>query len=157
MANRLRELAGYAPWLALLLAVDGLAVLMLWLANAEALKAMALAFEDVNAKIHVDLLMVDGNRSPRKFMTSTPQIETVVKGDDKIHEIMAASILAKTARDRFMEDLDREYPVYGFCRNKGYPSKEHQEAIMKYGLSPCHRKSFHLKKTSTAGQETLPL
>ena len=122
-----------------------------------ALKAMALAFEDVNAKIHVDLLMVDGNRSPRKFMTSTPQIETVVKGDDKIHEIMAASILAKTARDRFMEDLDREYPVYGFCRNKGYPSKEHQEAIMKYGLSPCHRKSFHLKKTSTAGQETLPL
>ncbi len=122
-----------------------------------ALKAMALAFEDVNEKVHVDRLMVDGNRSPKKFMKTDVEIETVVKGDDKIHEIMAASILAKTARDRYMDELDKEYPVYNFIKNKGYPSKEHQEAIMKYGLSPCHRKSFHLKKVSTAAQETLPL
>ncbi|MGN0905644.1 MAG: ribonuclease HII [Bullifex sp.] len=122
-----------------------------------ALKAMAQAFEEVNAKVHVDLLMVDGNRSPRKFMNSDPEIETVVKGDDKIHEIMAASILAKTARDRFMEALDMEYPVYNFRKNKGYPSKEHQEAIHEYGLSPYHRKSFHLKKYPTEEQGTLPL
>ena len=80
-----------------------------------ALKAMANSYKEVNKIIHVDKLMVDGNRSPRKFIEdSSLAIETVVKGDSKIHEIMAASILAKTARDRFMEALDKEYPQYGF-------------------------------------------
>ncbi|MDD7588019.1 ribonuclease HII [Bullifex porci] len=121
-----------------------------------ALKAMANSYKEVNKIIHVDKLMVDGNRSPRKFIEdSSLAIETVVKGDSKIHEIMAASILAKTARDRFMEALDKEYPQYGFSKNKGYPSKEHQEAIIKYGLSPYHRKTFHLKNVKIKEEQDL--
>ena len=120
------------------------------------LKAMAISYEKVNEKIHVDKLMVDGNRSPRKFIDNGDlEIETVVKGDSKIHEIMAASILAKTARDRYMLELDKKYPYYGFSRNKGYPSKEHQEAIVKYGLSPVHRKTFHLKKALIKEEQDL--
>lgn len=124
-----------------------------------ALKAMALSYEKVNNTIKVDKLMVDGNRSPRKFIDNgSLEIETVVKGDSKIYEIMAASILAKTARDRFMDELDKKYPLYNFKKNKGYPSKEHQEAIIKYGLTPCHRKSFHLKNVIIKEeQDLLPL
>lgn len=105
------------------------------------LKAMKLSFEEVLKKTHVDLLLVDGNKCPP---VSFP-VKAIVKGDEKIHEIMAASILAKCERDRFMEKMDLLYPGYDFASNKGYASKAHVEAIEKYGLTPIHRKTFHLK------------
>ena len=66
----------------------------------------------------------------------------VVKGDAVSASIAAASILAKVSRDRFMLELDRQYPQYGFARHKGYPTKEHYERIGRYGISPVHRISF---------------
>ena len=76
----------------------------------------------------------------------------MIKGDATSASIAAASILAKVARDRFMIELDRQYPQYRFARNKGYPTKEHYERIGQYGISPVHRISFlknlddHLKR-----------
>ncbi len=68
--------------------------------------------------------------------------EAVVKGDTKIEEIMAASILAKVSRDRFMLEASKDYPEYGFEKHKGYPTQSHYEAIRKYGASPIHRLTF---------------
>ena len=78
----------------------------------------------------------DGTRIPHKC---------IVKGDDKVPEISAASILAKTYRDRYMLQIDKEYPQYGWARNMGYPTEEHRTAIHKYGLTPYHRKTFTVK------------
>ena len=72
-------------------------------------------------------------------------VEPMVKADQKVREVMAASILAKVTRDRLMCEYDRLYPEYGFCRHKGYGTKEHIEAIRRYGLCPIHRKSFRPK------------
>ncbi len=69
----------------------------------------------------------------------------MVKADDKIKEVSAASILAKVSRDRVMRDFDIKFPFYDFAKNKGYGSKAHIEAIQKYGYCEIHRKSFHLK------------
>ena len=71
--------------------------------------------------------------------------ETMVKADDKIKEVSAASILAKVSRDRVMRNFDIKFPFYDFAKNKGYGSKAHIEAIQKYGYCEIHRKSFHLK------------
>ena len=68
--------------------------------------------------------------------------KSIIKGDAKTASIAAASILAKVTRDRMMEDYDREYPNYGFAKHKGYGTREHIEAIQKYGVCPLHRKSF---------------
>ena len=70
----------------------------------------------------------------------------MVKGDGKFISIAAASVLAKTYRDEFMRTISAEYPEYGWDRNMGYPTKQHIEAIRKYGLTPYHRTSFHLKE-----------
>jgi Ribonuclease HII len=70
--------------------------------------------------------------------------ECVVKGDGKYLHIAAASILAKTYRDAYMEKLHEEFPIYNWKQNKGYPTAEHREAIRKFGPSPYHRKSFRL-------------
>ncbi len=70
----------------------------------------------------------------------------IVKGDGKFASIAAASVLAKTYRDEYMKRLAREYPEYGWERNMGYPTREHIEAIRRFGLTPYHRKSFHLKE-----------
>lgn len=70
----------------------------------------------------------------------------IVKGDGKFTAIAAASVLAKTYRDEFMRKIAAEYPMYGWERNMGYPTREHVEAIRQYGLSPYHRTSFHLKE-----------
>ena len=70
----------------------------------------------------------------------------IVKGDGKFASIAAASVLAKTYRDEYMKEIAAGYPEYGWDRNMGYPTKEHIEAIRKYGLTPHHRKSFHLKE-----------
>lgn len=88
-----------------------------------------------------DFVLIDGNGI--KGM-STPN-KTIIKGDAKSISIAAASILAKVSRDRYICSLAKEYPEYGFEKHKGYGTKAHIEAILKYGPSPIHRKSF-LKK-----------
>jgi ribonuclease HII len=70
------------------------------------------------------------------------QTQAIVRGDATVAEISAASILAKTARDRHMAELDALYPHYGFSRNKGYPTKDHIVALHRYGATPAHRRSF---------------
>lgn len=85
------------------------------------------------------LILIDGNRIPNDL--SAPA-EAVVKGDQKVKAISAASILAKVARDREMVELDRLYPQYGFAQHKGYPTKAHLAAIAEYGVLAEHRRSF---------------
>lgn len=86
-------------------------------------------------------ILVDGNR-----FKPFPNIKhtTIIKGDGKYLPIAAASIIAKTERDRFMEQIHEEYPMYNWKKNKGYPTKEHREAIRAYGITKYHRKSFRL-------------
>jgi len=72
-------------------------------------------------------------------------LETLIKGDDKVAEISAASILAKVTRDRFMKSIAKNYPNYSFAKHKGYITKQHIEEIKKYGYSDIHRKSYKLK------------
>lgn len=88
-----------------------------------------------------DFVLIDGNRI--KGM-ETPH-ECVVKGDSKSISIAAASILAKVTRDRYMMELHEKYPEYNFAKHKGYPTKDHYDALKKYGASEVHRKSFNLK------------
>jgi len=84
-------------------------------------------------------IIVDGNRfKPYRDITYT----TIIKGDGKYMSIAAASVLAKTYRDDFMIALHEQYPEYGWCQNKGYPTAFHREAIFKYGITPFHRNSF---------------
>ncbi|MBQ86099.1 MAG: ribonuclease HII [Gammaproteobacteria bacterium] len=84
------------------------------------------------------LVYVDGNHLPEwRF-----QAKAIVRGDAKIPAIAAASVLAKVTRDREMEALDSLYPGYGLAKHKGYPTKQHLEALVKLGPSPIHRKSF---------------
>lgn len=91
--------------------------------------------------VRPQLLLVDGNR-----FNPYPGIahQCVVKGDGKYMAIAAASILAKTYRDEFMDNLDREFPQYGWKSNKGYPTPFHKNAIGIFGITPYHRKSFNL-------------
>jgi ribonuclease HII len=84
---------------------------------------------------------VDGNKF--KPINEIP-FETIIKGDSKYLSIAAASILAKTYRDAYMERIHEEFPMYNWKQNKGYPTKEHREAIRKYGVTNYHRKSFRL-------------
>ena len=88
-----------------------------------------------------EFIAVDGNRFKTFF--EIPH-QTIIKGDGKYLHIAAASILAKTYRDAYMEEIDKEYPMYNWKQNKGYPTKEHREAIRKYGITKYHRKSFRL-------------
>jgi len=93
-------------------------------------------------QIQPELLLIDGNR----FINETAiNYHCIVKGDAQYLSIAAASILAKTFRDDFMENLDAEFPMYGWKQNKGYPTKAHQEALLKFGRTPYHRKSFQMK------------
>lgn len=94
--------------------------------------------------IQPDFILIDGNRF--KAFNEIP-FACMVKGDARFVRIAAASVLAKTYRDEFMEALDKEFPQYQWKKNKGYPTKDHREAIAKYGISPYHRKSFHLLPT----------
>ncbi len=86
-----------------------------------------------------EFIIVDGNRF--KSFKEIPH-QCIVKGDRKYMSIAGASVLAKTARDLYMEELHKEYPMYNWKQNKGYPTKEHREAIRKYGITKYHRKSF---------------
>lgn len=86
-------------------------------------------------------IIVDGNRfKPLKNIPFT----TIIKGDNKYMSIAAASVLAKTYRDAYMNKIHEEFPMYNWKQNKGYPTKEHREAIRKYGTTKYHRKSFRL-------------
>ncbi|HOJ65201.1 MAG TPA: ribonuclease HII [Spirochaetota bacterium] len=105
------------------------------------LNATFLAMERAlyNITINFDYIVVDGNIFPFKDRYKG---EAIVKGDTKISEIMAASILAKVERDLYMIEMSKLYPQYNFEKHKGYPTKEHFELIKKFGASPIHRKSF---------------
>lgn len=103
--------------------------------------AMTRAVEQLSLK--PQLLLIDGNRFVNR--TDIPY-KTVVKGDATYLSIAAASILAKCYRDELMERLHEEYPQYGWKDNKGYPTPYHQEAVLKCGNSPYHRRSFQLKR-----------
>jgi ribonuclease HII len=90
------------------------------------------------------LVLVDGHRAPAlPGAWESTRLRTVVRGDATSMSIAAASILAKSDRDRLMQRLDRRYPGYGFAEHKGYATLEHKEAIRKLGLSPAHRMSFN--------------
>ncbi|KDD80122.1 ribonuclease HII [Glaesserella parasuis] len=89
-------------------------------------------------RIQPDFVLVDGNRIPTLPMPA----QAVVKGDSLVAEISAASILAKVARDQEMDELDKQYPEYGFAQHKGYPTKLHFEKLESLGVTPYHRKSF---------------
>lgn len=92
-------------------------------------------------QVRPEAIIVDGNRFlPYYDLPYT----TIVKGDGKYQAIAAASILAKTYRDEYMERLAQEFPRYGWQSNKGYPTPQHREAIRQYGVTPYHRKSFDL-------------
>lgn len=86
-------------------------------------------------------LIVDGNRF--KPIENIPH-NTIIKGDSKYMSIAAASVLAKTYRDEYMNKIHEEFPMYNWKKNKGYPTKEHREAIKKYGTTKYHRMSFRL-------------
>lgn len=86
-------------------------------------------------------IIVDGNKfKPYKEIPH----ETIVKGDAKFMSIAAASVLAKTYRDEYMEKIHQEYPQYNWRKNKGYPTKEHRNAIREFGATPYHRMTFKL-------------
>jgi ribonuclease HII len=92
--------------------------------------------------------LIDGNRKPKEFPCA---LETIVKGDGKSLSIAAASIVAKVTRDRYMVELAREYPGYGWESNAGYPTPDHRKAIIALGLTPHHRKTFGTVKKQLAG------
>lgn len=103
------------------------------------IKAMHLAID--NLAVTPEFIIVDGNKF--KPYRDIPH-ETIIKGDAKYLSIAAASILAKTYRDEVMMKLHEEFPMYRWNKNKGYPTKEHREAIIKYGPCKYHRQSFRL-------------
>ena len=98
--------------------------------------AMRRAVEALSVK--ADFALIDGNCS-REFNIPT---ETIVKGDAKSYSIAAASILAKVTRDRGCAELDKMYPEYGIAKHKGYPTKDHMDAVRKHGPTPIYRMSF---------------
>ena len=103
------------------------------------IKAMHLALTQL--KLMPEFIAVDGNKfHPYKKIPH----ECIVKGDGKFLNIAAASVLAKTYRDDYMKQLDAQFPVYQWKKNKGYPTKAHRRAIQQYGSSPHHRQSFQL-------------
>jgi ribonuclease HII len=92
------------------------------------------------------LLLIDGNRF---YSYKNIPHRTVVHGDATYLSVAAASILAKTERDRFMEEIDTLFPQYGWRRNKGYPTPEHRRAIIDHGITPYHRLTFNLRDLQT--------
>ncbi|MBW6501208.1 MAG: ribonuclease HII [Bacteroidales bacterium] len=111
-------------------------------------KAMHLAIDGLKKK--PDILLIDGNRFyPYKDIKH----ETIIRGDGLFFSIAAASVLAKTFRDEYMQKLHCDFPQYGWDKNKGYPTPYHRSAILRHGITPYHRRSFSLFDT----QMELPL
>lgn len=98
-------------------------------------------------KVTPEYLLVDGNRFRPRHLTIPYRCE--VKGDGRFLNIAAASILAKTHRDEIMATLDMEHPEYFWAKNKGYPTKQHREAVWEHGITEYHRKSFNTTKPVT--------
>ncbi len=92
-----------------------------------------------NLKVKPEICLIDGNKLPEKLKHFA---QAIIKGDSKFNSIAAASILAKVYRDRIMMQLHEKFPMYNFKKNKGYPTREHLEAISKYGIISAHRKSY---------------
>lgn len=103
-------------------------------------------------KVAPTLALIDGNRCPVMPIRS----EAIVKGDDKVPAISAASILAKTARDASLVALHAKYPQYAFDRHKGYPTALHLERLRQHGVSPAHRKSYAPVRELLANVTVLP-
>jgi ribonuclease HII len=101
--------------------------------------AMHLALEKLASQ--PKFIIIDGNKF---YPYNKIPHQTIVKGDSKYASIAAASILAKTYRDEFMENAHQQYPEYNWLKNQGYPTKEHRAAIAKYGTTPLHRLSYKL-------------
>lgn len=116
-------------------------------ARIDEINILNASFEAMNAAIgglsvSPELLLIDGNR----FKNATAiEYECIVKGDGKYASIAAASVLAKTHRDQYMQRLHEQYPIYGWDRNAGYPTAAHRQAVAQYGLTPYHRRSFRVK------------
>ncbi|MDY0288937.1 MAG: ribonuclease HII [Sphaerochaeta sp.] len=115
------------------------------------LLAMKRSYEKLSKDFPIDLAKVDGNQKPDLDCATI----TIVKGDATEPAIMAASILAKCARDRYMVLADKKWPLYNFAKHKGYPTKEHRDACLLYGLSPIHRRSFHIAGAKAKGDSVL--
>jgi ribonuclease HII len=113
--------------------IDGMNILR------ASVKAMHLAIEGLDKQ--PQFLLIDGNRF---YPYKSINYKTIIKGDGIYYSIAAASVLAKTFRDDFMEKIHSEFPEYGWDKNKGYPTSFHRAAIFKYGITPYHRKSFNL-------------
>lgn len=118
------------------------------------LLTMKKACNDVISKLNSEdvYVLVDGNKKIPDFNYCQ---EYIVKGDYKSASIAAASILAKVSRDRYMLELDKEFPMYNWAKNKGYLTKEHLEAVDKFGLSVYHRKKFFVKHNQKTSQLSL--
>ena len=131
LAKRIRERAtAFAVALAAVDEIDTLNILQAsMLAMQRAVEALSVPPEEV---------LVDGNRCPNIAF----RVRAIVRGDASVPSISAASILAKTARDAMLRELDREYPAYGFARHKGYATPEHLAALALHGPCPAHRRSF---------------
>ena len=117
--------------------IDNLQIEQLNILNAS-LRAMALAVEKLTVK--PDYLLVDGNRYPDINIAG----KAITKGDSLSCSIAAASIMAKVTRDRLMIAYDNTFPNYGFKDHKGYPTKQHRQAIAEHGVTDIHRKTFRL-------------
>ena len=105
------------------------------------LQASLLAMVNAVTKLKVKPkhILIDGNTVPDRLVG---RATAIVKGDREVLSIAAASIIAKVTRDKLMHDLGSEFPVYGWAKNAGYPTKCHMNAIVKYGVTPHHRRSF---------------
>ncbi|MGL5955116.1 MAG: ribonuclease HII [Brevinema sp.] len=104
---------------------------------------MISCFYAIQKKVNCKILLTDAMKINTKELPNVSVI-SLIKGDQKSFHIAAASILAKTTRDRIMKELHLEYPYYDWDKNKGYPTRSHREALKKYGISPYHRKGFKL-------------
>ncbi|MCK5894755.1 MAG: ribonuclease HII [Endozoicomonadaceae bacterium] len=104
------------------------------------LQATMLAMQRAVAGLSINptLALIDGNRCPKLPCAA----KAVIKGDSRVPEIAAASILAKVTRDREMQVLDQQYPGYGIAKHKGYPTREHLDALARLGVTSDHRRSF---------------
>lgn len=109
------------------------------------IKAMHIAIEGL--KNEPEFLLIDGNSF---YPYKNIKHQTIIKGDGLFASIAAASILAKTFRDEYMEKIHEEFPAYNWAQNKGYPTVSHRKAILEHGITPYHRRSFHLLDTQTS-------
>lgn len=114
------------------------------------MKAMQLAMDALN--VRPAFALIDGNRDKGKHFMVTAPHRCIVKGDSRSASIAAASILAKVSRDRYMTELDGQYPGYGFAAHKGYGTKAHYAALDALGPCAVHRKSFLVKWKSRRGE-----